>query len=320
MQLPRPLLALVSRHRPRAIAAAPRCSPAVPRRCGVAARHSMAAAAPAAAPVAAAAQPAPTATDASSDAVAALSAWSNSRFVGGLDRPAADGSALPPLVQYSSSAARNQKDIGAALLTLLPPASAGSNAPRDPLRVLELSSGTGQHIAHFASLLPHATFQPTDQTRDGFASIEYHTREVSNVRAPVTLDLEAEDVSALLTEGSALVPHSFDLICVANMLHISGPRTSAGMFAAAAAALRKPEQGGGRLLAYGPFKIDGQFTTESNRAFDQKLKSMSVRFASHGLLRVLLLLLLLLPLALRCSFRFCVLSCLCAFVSACQES
>ena len=66
--------------------------------------------------------------------------------------------------------------------------------------------------------------------------------------------------------------HSFDAALVSNMLHISAAGTTAGLFRAAAAALRPA----GRLLVYGPFRRDGQFTTESNRQFDEKLKQMSV--------------------------------------------
>jgi len=54
------------------------------------------------------------------------------------------------------------------------------------------------------------------------------------------------------------------------MLHISAAGTTAGLFRAAQPALRP----GGRLFVYGPFKRDGQFTTDSNQQFDAKLRQM----------------------------------------------
>lgn len=75
----------------------------------------------------------------------------------------ADGAALPAGVQFAAAADRNKADIGAALQAQLAAADFG------PVRrLLELSSGTGQHVAHFASLLPAITFQPSDQSADAF--------------------------------------------------------------------------------------------------------------------------------------------------------
>lgn len=56
------------------------------------------------------------------------------------------------------------------------------------------------------------------------------------------------------------------------MLHISSPGTSLGLFEVARLALDEVR---GRVFIYGPFKWNHQPTTESNRAFDEKLKNMS---------------------------------------------
>ena len=50
-----------------------------------------------------------------------------------------------------------------------------------------------------------------------------------------------------------------------NVCHISPWSVTAGLVAGAGAAL-KPA--GGKLFLYGPFKVGGLFTTESNEAFD----------------------------------------------------
>lgn len=75
----------------------------------------------------------------------------------------ADGVALPAGVQFAAAAERNKADIGGALQAQLAAADFGPAR-----RLLELSSGTGQHVAHFASLLPDVTFQPSDQSADAF--------------------------------------------------------------------------------------------------------------------------------------------------------
>jgi len=52
------------------------------------------------------------------------------------------------------------------------------------------------------------------------------------------------------------------------MIHISPWSATEGLFAAAGALLKKD----GYLFTYGPYKLDGEFTTESNRAFDRSLR------------------------------------------------
>ena len=54
----------------------------------------------------------------------------------------------------SPSVARNRDPILAILRRVLPQAGI----------VLEIASGTGEHAVHFATALPHLTWQPTDWT------------------------------------------------------------------------------------------------------------------------------------------------------------
>lgn len=53
--------------------------------------------------------------------------------------------------------------------------------------VLEIASGTGQHVSHFAAATPNLTWQPTDYESAGFASISAYTANLANVRSPVLL-------------------------------------------------------------------------------------------------------------------------------------
>lgn len=55
--------------------------------------------------------------------------------------------------------------------------------------VVEVASGTGQHVAHFASqLTPTLEWLPTDMTDEEFGSIAAHTAALGNVLQPVVCD------------------------------------------------------------------------------------------------------------------------------------
>ena len=53
-----------------------------------------------------------------------------------------------------------------------------------------------------------------------------------------------------------------------NVCHITPWTVTLGLLQGAARCLRP----GGRLLVYGPFNVDGQFTSDGNRRFDATLK------------------------------------------------
>src|SRR3954451_813323 len=56
--------------------------------------------------------------------------------------------------------------------------------------VLEVASGSGEHVVHFARHLPGLSFQPSDVSREGLLSIAAWTeaRGLANMRPPVLLD------------------------------------------------------------------------------------------------------------------------------------
>lgn len=58
--------------------------------------------------------------------------------------------------------------------------------------VVEVASGTGQHVSHFAAALsPQLRWQPTDVTPELFASIRAYTAALPNVLPPQLLDAAA---------------------------------------------------------------------------------------------------------------------------------
>jgi hypothetical protein len=56
--------------------------------------------------------------------------------------------------------------------------------------ILEVASGSGEHIVHFARNFPALVFQPSDSEPDALLSIAAWMKAagVTNVRAPVALD------------------------------------------------------------------------------------------------------------------------------------
>lgn len=139
-------------------------------------------------------------------------------------------------------ALRNRDLLLEALAGLLPPHPAGAG-PRP--RVLELGSGTGEHLVAFARALPHVDWQPSDPDPEARASVAAWAAEarLPNLDAPLDLDLLAP---AWRRQPCAL------LLCV-NVLHVAPPEATAALLDGAAAL-----PPGGSLVLYGPFQRAGQ--------------------------------------------------------------
>jgi cyclopropane fatty-acyl-phospholipid synthase-like methyltransferase len=130
--------------------------------------------------------------------------------------------------------------------------------------VLEVGSGTGQHAIHLATNLPHLTWQPTDRG-DYLSMLKENLAQSLPVNLCQPLCLDVEDATWCCTEA--------DYIFSANTLHIMSAAHVAQFMRGAGASL-KPH---GKLAVYGPFKYDGEFTTESNADFDVWLKGRDSR-------------------------------------------
>ena len=142
-------------------------------------------------------------------------------------------------------------------------------------RLLGGASGTGQHAAAFAVHLPGWTILPTEIDPAGLASIEAHRAEstAGNLEAARSLDVTARPWP---------VDGPIDAVFNANMVHISGPETLPALLGGAAEVLRPS----GVLFVYGPFLVDGRPTTDSNRDFDQSLRSRDPRWGLRDLAEV----------------------------------
>lgn len=134
--------------------------------------------------------------------------------------------------------------------------------------VLEVGSGTGQHVVHFARHSPDVAWWPSDLNEQHLKSISAWRAhaELLNVAAPLRIDLSNPDwVRAMQDAGG---PKDLLAVFCANVVHIAPWRVAEGLVAGASRALRAD----GQLLLYGPFKRDGKHTALSNAVFDASLR------------------------------------------------
>jgi hypothetical protein len=135
-------------------------------------------------------------------------------------------------------------------------------------RVLEVASGSGEHIVHFAQLFPALAWQPSDPDPAALRSIAAWVGEagVPNVAPPLMLDASDDKWPVVGVAG---------MLCI-NMVHISPWAATVGLMRNAARLL----PAGGLLYLYGPFVQAGVETAASNVAFDHSLRT---RNADWGL-------------------------------------
>ncbi|KAM4026444.1 methyltransferase-like 26 isoform 3-T3 [Anomaloglossus baeobatrachus] len=158
----------------------------------------------------------------------------------------------------AAAADRNKEPILDVLRQYVNPA-----APA--VRALEVASGTGQHAAHFSRALPNLRWIPSEMDQRCLRSIsEYISRwSLTNVEQPRMLDASRS------WETWGVEPNSLQLVVCINMIHISEPICTQGLFYGAGHVL----QPGGILLTYGPYSVNGVLTPQSNIDFNQSLKN-----------------------------------------------
>ncbi|WP_083556481.1 DUF938 domain-containing protein [Hyphomicrobium sp. NDB2Meth4] len=164
-----------------------------------------------------------------------------------------------PLSPYVAWAGRRNRDPILSVFKKIFPASGD---------ILELASGSGQHINYFAPHFPSIRFQPSDYDTDVFATIKQTKAEKGNINIvdPIRIDL---------TDPGSWPPASeklYDAIFVINIFQVA-PVSIADGIAHLASKLLKPE---GFVAIYGPFKVDGGYTTASNEAFDKEILAAKV--------------------------------------------
>jgi hypothetical protein len=121
--------------------------------------------------------------------------------------------------QHAPATLRNRDPILDVLRNVLPMAGV----------VLEIASGSGEHVVHFAQNLAGLVFQPSDPDPDAVLSISAWVKatRVTNVRPPVILDASQPPWPIASADG---------IICI-NMVHISHWDATVGLLMGAGAIL-----------------------------------------------------------------------------------
>ena len=162
------------------------------------------------------------------------------------------GDVASPADRLTSPAAeRNKGPILAVLERVLP--STG--------RVLEIASGTGQHVIHFAKAIPDLVWQPSDPDASARRSIRawLATQNLPNVLEPLDLDVRVKPWPISACDA---------IVCI-NMIHIAPWSATPALFSGAAEVLGDS----GVLYLYGPYRRHGAHTAPSNEAFDRSLRA-----------------------------------------------
>jgi SAM-dependent methyltransferase len=126
--------------------------------------------------------------------------------------------------------------------------------------VLEVASGSGEHVAHFAAALPNLEFQPSDPDPSARASVDdwMNALELKNVRPALALDAASPHWPVARADA---------VVCI-NMIHIAPWQAAAGLIAGAARLLAPH----GVLYLYGPYHRWGRATSPGNEDFDRELR------------------------------------------------
>lgn len=152
--------------------------------------------------------------------------------------------------RHAPHTARNRDPLVDALRPLLPVSGL----------VVEVASGTGEHVVHFARRFAELDWQPTDADPQAIESIKawQAARPAPNLRAPLLLDV---------TQPWPV--ERADAVLVVNLLHISLWQATEGLMASAGRVL----SAGAPLLVYGAFWRSGIEPAPSNLVLDENLRA-----------------------------------------------
>ncbi len=153
---------------------------------------------------------------------------------------------------FSPACERNQAVILSQLQKLL---------RNTDLQVLEIGSGSGQHAVYFGQNLPQVSWQTADVTSN-HCGIQMWLQEANldNVLPPLAYEIGRDQWPVKNT----------DVVFSANTLHIISEALVKQLIQDLGGHLKA----GNRVLFYGPFKYNGEFTSESNAEFELWLKDI----------------------------------------------
>jgi len=162
---------------------------------------------------------------------------------------------------YFAAAARNRQPILDVLQEHLPPRGLA----------LEVASGSGEHVVHFAQACPDLVFQPSDPDPAHRASIDAWTVALGLANVRPAIDLDAMAATWPVAAANAV-------LC-SNMIHIAPWAATVGLVRGAGRIVPP----GGVLYLYGPYRRGGRHTAPSNAAFDASLRAQHTAWGVRDL-------------------------------------
>lgn len=136
---------------------------------------------------------------------------------------------------------------------------------------LEIASGTGEHVIHFARAFPLLRWQPSDPSADARASIAAWVAANGLVNVLPPRDIDAAAPAWPIERADAV-------LCI-NMIHISPWEATEGLMRGAGRVL----SAGQPLYLYGPYRRAGHPLAPSNAAFDADLRQRDPRWGLREL-------------------------------------
>lgn len=151
---------------------------------------------------------------------------------------------------FSAACERNRGPILEVMKEVISP---------DDRKLLEIGTGTGQHAVYLAPHFPHMIWVTSD-VKENHAGIQMWLNEsgAPNIVGPGKFKVDEDD----FPNGN------FDVVFTANTFHIMAWKECKTLIKL----LGKNLEEGSQVLIYGPFNVDGKFTSSSNEQFDQLLK------------------------------------------------
>ncbi|MEM7303966.1 MAG: DUF938 domain-containing protein [Pseudomonadota bacterium] len=150
---------------------------------------------------------------------------------------------------YAAAAEQNRHDILSVL----------TEEFKDARCVLEIGSGTGQHAVYIAQHLSHLNWQCSDK-KEMLTGINLWIDESALDNVPQAIELD------VCKPWSKQI---YDAAFGANIAHIMHSHELEKMFAGLGQCLSAHAH----FCLYGPFNVNGEYTSDSNREFDLWLKS-----------------------------------------------
>jgi len=141
----------------------------------------------------------------------------------------------------------------------------------DKKNLIEIGSGTGQHALFIASKMPHLTWTLSDlEERHRGMSLWLREEPILNVKGPLIYE------AGLNAFPESIFP--FDVAFTANTLHIMNWNSCTELFDDLGTHLKA----GALFIAYGAFKYNGEFSSESNKDFEVWLKEKNKNYCQKN--------------------------------------